>query len=159
MKRKLFKRILGSCKGITLTETIVYIGLLSIIAVGVISIAMQLVQLRTNASSLSLISSETTKLLDRIVFEVRDCDDFTVIDDTTLEITKDGSITEYYLQDGKIYADEDGDVYQVSSNLVNISQVKYSDWTSINSDNLVHIEVEISRGNLHEQFQVSAHKR
>jgi hypothetical protein len=132
---------------------------LSVVAVGIISIAVELVKLKTNANSLSMISTEASKFLDKLFYDIRECDNFEVIDETTLDITKGGATQRFYLENSKVYVNDGESITQITSNLTNISQLTFEDWTSVNSDNLVHIEVEFERGNIHEQFQTSIHKR
>jgi type II secretory pathway pseudopilin PulG len=146
-------------KGITLTETIIYIAIIATVVVGIVSISMQLIQLKTRADSLSIISGEVTKFFEKIIYDFRSCDDFEVVDETTLDITTDGVTIRYYLQDSRIYVNEDGSNYGLTSNLARISNLEFVDWTSVNSDNLIHIEIEFERGGINEQFQTSIHQR
>jgi type II secretory pathway pseudopilin PulG len=146
-------------KGITLTETLIYIAILSTVVVGIITISIQLIKLKTKADALSIISQEATKFLDHVIDDVRTCDDFDVVDSTTLDVTTDGVTTRYLLQDSQINLTEGAETYPLTSNLVYISQLEFTDWTSVNSDYLLHIEVEFQRGEMYEPFQTSVHKR
>lgn len=153
------KDFLKNQKGVTLTEVIIYIGIVSIIVVGVISIIVQLVQLKLRADSIGTIVSETSDFLDRLNLDIRNCDNFSVEDEINLEVTKAGVTTRYYLQDARIYFNDGENIFPITSNLVQVSSLEFVDWTTPNSENLLHIKFELVRGGTSERFQTSIHKR
>ena len=157
MFRKLFKQQ----KGITLTEVVVYIGIISIVVVSIVSIVVQLIQLKASADSMGVMNNEITNLFEKLITDVRNCDSFAVdpIDSSILRVTTDGSTNTYSLQNSKVILNDGLDNFQITSNLVLIDSLTFSDWTSTSSDNLLHLEVEISRGGVSEDFQTSIHKR
>ncbi len=146
-------------KGFTLIEVVLYIAIISILISGVIFLAVQLIMLKSNADSMNLISSESNKLIESILYDVRNCDSINVIDSSTLELTTGSDTRKYYISEGQIYIDENESSYDFSSNLVNYIDFTVVDWTSVQSSNIVHIDFEIERGTLSEKFQISAHKR
>lgn len=145
--------------GFTFTEIIIYIGVISIISVMVVSLIVQLVQLKHRASSMSIISSEASNLFEKIINDMRNCDDFILVDDSTLQVVQDTTTIEFRLQDTNVFVTEGENSYQLTTNQVKITQLHFIDWTSVNSDDLLHIEVEIERGGINEKFQTSVHKR
>jgi len=156
---KILTKIFRGRKGFTFTEVIIYIGIISIISVMVVSLIVQLVQLKHRASSMSIISSEASNLFEKIINDVRNCDDFILVDDSTLQVVKDTTTIEFRLQDTNIFVTEAENSYQLTTNQVKITQLNFIDWTSVNSDDLLHIDVEIERGGINEKFQTSIHKR
>lgn len=153
------RRSLKLQKGITLTETVIYMGIISILGVSIISIALQLIKLKTTADSIGIISSEVTNLFEKLSTDVRNCDSFTVVDGSTLEVVKDGDTSQYFLQDEKVVFNDGTEDFLVTTNLVQVTELTFTDWTSINSDNLLHIEIYLHRGERGEHFQTSIHKR
>lgn len=152
---KLFKKE----KGATLIETVVYIGLVSIVFTGMIWIAFQFVSIKQRASAISIISSETNSLFERIIRDVRDGSSFTVLDDTTLQVVKDGVTYEYTLQDWQVYVNDGENNHQVTTSQTKVTSLTFTDWTSVTSDSFLHITISIQRGDLSETFQTSVHKR
>lgn len=156
---KILTKIFKGQKGFTFTEVIIYIGIISIISVMAVSLVLQLVQLKHRAGSMSIISSEASNLFEKIINNVRNCDDFILVDDSTLQVVKDTATIEFELQGTNILVSEGENSYQLTTNQVKVTQLRFIDWTSVNSDDLLHIEVEIERGGINEKFQTSVHKR
>lgn len=156
---KKIRRLLKSSKGITLTESIIYIAVISIVTVVLISIIIQIVQVKTRANSMSMISSEVSNFFDRVLYDIRNADSFTVADTQTLEIEKEGIVSTYSLQTGDIILNKEGVDYIIITNQVSVDFLEFADWTSVNSDNLLHIHITLSRGGLDESFQTTVHKR
>lgn len=146
-------------EGTTLIEVVIYIGVIAIIFLSIISLIVQLVQLKMRADSLSAISSEASNFFEKVVLDMRNCDSFLVVDSSTLQVTKSGVTSTYHLSNSKVYINDGVDDSQLTSNLVEITNLTFVDWTSTNSDNLVHAEVSLSRGGISETFQTSIHKR
>jgi len=153
------KKLFKNKKGVTLTETIIYISLISIVTVALISITIQIVQFKTRANSMSIISSEVSNVFDKVIYEVRNADSFEVVDSSTLKITKDSVIGEYRLENSRIVYNREGGDNFVTSNQVEVNDVQFLDWTSVNSDNLLHIIITFKRGSINETFQTTVHKR
>ncbi len=158
MDKRILKKFIDS-RGFSLNEITIYIGIIAVISVMIITIIVQLVQLKNRSTSIAIISTEASNFIEKLINDVRDCDEFILVNDTTLQVNKDSITKEYYLQDDKIYYTESGNTYPLTTNQINIAQLKFTDWTSVNSDNLLHIEVEIERGGINETFQTSVHKR
>lgn len=146
-------------KGVTYTEIIIYIGIIAVIVVGIVSIIVQLVELKLRSDSIALMVSETSNIFDKMLIDVRDCDSFSVLDSTTLQLSKDGATSLYYSQNSNVYFNDGENDFQLTSNLVNVADFSIVDWTSINSDNLIHIGLTLERGGISEDFQTSVHKR
>lgn len=156
---KKFKQIITQNKGVTLVEVVIYIGIVSVISAGLISIILQLVQLKTRADSIGFISSEVTNFFEKLTLDVRNCDSFVVMDSTTLQVTKDGSPSQYFLQNSKIFYNDGVNEYQLTSNLIQVTSLNFVDWTSTSSSNLLHVEIDLERGGINDQFQISVQKR
>jgi hypothetical protein len=153
------KKIQINQKGLSLVETIIYILIVSLVVGTILSILVQLVQLKTQADSMSIISQEVTNVFDKMINDIHNCDSFSVVNNSTLRVVKDGSTIEYSLSNAKVHVLEGGGDYYLTSNLVSVSQLSFVDWTSVNSDNLIHIELTLTRGKLSENFRTSVQKR
>jgi len=156
--RKILRTIVKQ-QGVTLIEIVIYIGVLSVVAVGIISIISQLITLKHNSDSYGIITSEVSNVFEKFLYDTREADNFTVVDNHTLRITKDALTTEYRLESDAIVFIDGGNSYAMTTNMVIVEDVTFSDWTSINSDNLLHIELILKRGSISETFQTSIHVR
>ena len=145
--------------GVTLIETVIYIGIVSIVVVGIISVVIQLVTLKSRADAYSLISAEASNVFEKMINDVRDGDSFRLIDQHTLEVTNDAEIKEIYFQDNRVWVFEDGVEYELTSNLVKVNNLTFADWTSTNSDALIHVILEVQKGDVNETFQTGIHQR
>lgn len=152
-------KLLKKESGLTYTETIIYVGIVAIVVVTIVSILVQLVNMKTRADTFSAISSETTNFFEKIITDVRNSDSFTVENSTTLTLTKEATTYQYFLQDNQIYFNDGIDSYALTSTLINVDNLTFSDWTSPNSANLLHVQLELERGGINEEFQTSIHKR
>jgi len=162
MAKKLIKYIREKIKlseGITLTESVIYISIISVVTVVLISIIVQIVQIKTRANSMSIISSEVSNFFDRLIYDVRNADSFTVVDSQTLQVESDSIISTFSLQDSKIILNKESTDYIIVTDQVSVDSIEFADWTSVNSDNLLHIHITLSRGGLDETFQTTVHKR
>lgn len=146
-------------KGITLTETVLYIGIISIIIVSVLSIATQLINMKVQADSMTIMTSEVTNVFEKVVSDVRGCDSFMVDENGHLIIERGIETHEYYLSDNTVYFNDGTELHELTSNQVPFTQLTFTDWTSVNSASLLHIEMEVERGAIVETFQTSVHNR
>jgi len=154
-----FTRVLYEQQAVTLVEMIIYIGILSVVLVGLVSIMMQLINLKVQADTFGMISSEATNAYEHIIHDIHDSDSFTVVSPAELNIQKGATTKIYTLQEGQIYLNDGEDVVPITSSLVNVSQLTFVDWTSPNSDSLLRVEVTFERGGISEDFQTSIHSR
>lgn len=155
----MIKKILKKQKGFTLIEMVIYVGVASIVIVGIVSIVIEIVQVKAKADAYSFMSNEVANIFETMLYDVRHGDTFTVIDSSTLEIEKDGNTKQFYLQDGRVWAFEEGVAYELSSNLLTVTELQFTNWTSINSDNLLHVSLTAQKGEVDETFQTSIHQR
>ncbi|MBU0975887.1 MAG: type II secretion system protein [Patescibacteria group bacterium] len=156
---KSFRTILKKEKGFTLTETIVYVAILGIVMSGIIMIVVQLIKMKTTADSLSIIGNEATNLFEKMGYDIKNADSFNVVDTSTIQIIRDGTTYQYSLEGTEIMLGDGFDTFPVTTNMIKVTGLNIIDWTTVNSDNLVHIEVQFSRGNLVENFETNLHKR
>jgi len=152
-------KLMHNQKGVTYTEIIIYIGIVALVSSGIIAIIAQLVTLKTNADSYSMITKEAANTFEKIMYDMRNCDTFIVSEEGVLTVTCEGEDHIYYLEDNKVKMDIEGVTSQLTSNLVSVSSLEFVDWTSVNSADILHIEIELTRGAIHESFQTSVHKR
>lgn len=155
----MFGKHIKQQSGATLIEMVIYISVISVILTGIVSITLQLIQLKTRADTYGILSSEATNIFEHIARDVKDCDSFSVTDSTKVEIVKDGVTKEYRFEDSRVIIYEGLSSTPITSNLATVTDLIFIDWTSTNSDNLIHIEIELSRGGINERFQTSMHKR
>ena len=156
---RILKSIIKNNKGITLTETIIYISIVSVVTIILINIMVQFIQLKNNSSSISICSTEVSNVFDKLIYDVRNCGSFSIVNETTLDIVNGGITSRYTLQNGQIAFNNGTNSYFLTTNQVIIQNLKFIDWTSVNSDNLLHIELQIKRGKINENFQTTIHKR
>jgi hypothetical protein len=153
------KKLIRCQKGITMTEVVIYIGVVALIGVGIVSMVLQLIQLKIRADSIGVIVSENTNLFEKMILDVRNCDSFNVADSSSLQVVKDGVTSQYVLDGSRVYFNDGENQYPLTSSLVEVTSLSFADWTSTSSDNFLHVEVEFRRGDLSENYQTSIHKR
>lgn len=153
------RQMINNQKGVTYTEIIIYIGIVALVSSGIIALIAQLVTLKTNADSYSMITKEVSNVFEKVLYEVRNCDTFSVAEEGELTITCSGEDHVYALEDGKVTITIDGISSQLTSNLVEVISLEFVDWTSVNSADILHIEMDVSRGAIQESFQTSTNNR
>jgi hypothetical protein len=150
---------LNNQKGVTLTEIVIYIGILSVVSVGIISIITQLITMKHTSDSYGIITSEINNVFEKMIIDVRNADSFTVVDAHTMRIVNDGVTDEYHLSGSSIVFVDASGSYPLTTNQVQVESVTFSDWTSTNSDSLLHVDINLKRGTISEAFQTSIHVR
>lgn len=157
--KKILKNFSKIQKGFSLAEVVVYVGIVSMVTVSMLGIIWQLVQMRTYSNSKAIVSTEARNVIQELIGQVRECDSFEVEDSTTLNVTKGADVYTYYLDSSTIFLDNGSDTVNLTTNQVSVESLSFTDWTSINSDNLLHVEFSLLRGEVNEDFQTSIHKR
>lgn len=158
----MFKQLLYNLKnqlGVTLTEIVIYIGILSVVSVGIISIITQLITMKHTSDSYGIITSEVNNVFEKMIYDVKNADSFTVADSHTLQVTHESATDEYRLSGGSIVFVDASGSYPLTTNQIQVEDVIFSDWTSTNSDSLLHVELILKRGSISENFQTSVHVR
>lgn len=157
--KKIIQTLKKDQNGTSLVELTIYVAIFAIISTIIISMVVQLVHMKNHATSISIISNEVTAIFEKIIHDVRNCDSFTVVDSSRLEVVNGAVTTEFRLEDNIIIVTEDGESYYLTTNQVRALRLNFIDWTSVNSDYLLHVDVEVERGGLIESFQTSVHQR
>ncbi len=157
--KKFSHRKVHSESGITLVEVIIYVAVFTITIVGLLSILSQIIKLKSSANSYSVISSEASLVLEQIIQDMRKCDSFRVNDLSTLQINIGSSEKEYTLNESSVILIENLEEYRLTTDQVKVKSLEFYDWTSINSDNIIHIKITLEKGGISENFQTSVHKR
>lgn len=152
------KKIKGQ-GGFTLSELTVYVAIFAVIVVILVATIVQLAQLKNRANSISIIATESSNFFEELIFDIRHCDSFVVVDEETLQVIDGESTKEYSLSSEIIYMTNATDTYEITTNQVRVENLKFADWTSVNSSNLVHVEISLRRGAISENFQTSIHQR
>lgn len=156
------KRILDTIrdqKGVTLIEVVIYISVLSVVSVGIISIISQLITMKHTSDSYGIIVSEVNNVFEKIIYDIKESDMVSVVDNHTIQVTHNGETNEFRLENNSIVFVDDTGSYQLTTNLVQVEDVTFEDWTSTNSDDLIHIDLILKRGSISETFQTGIHIR
>ncbi|MDD3647139.1 MAG: prepilin-type N-terminal cleavage/methylation domain-containing protein [Candidatus Dojkabacteria bacterium] len=145
--------------GFTLSETVVYIAVLGIVMSGIVMIVVQMIKMKTTSDTMRIMNNEITNLYEKIGYDIKNAESFEVTESTSLSITKDGSEYRYYLDGTKVLLDDGDDIHTITSNMVVVAGLEIADWTTVNSDSLIHIRIQLSRGNFSEIYETNFHKR
>lgn len=153
------RKIINKESGLSLIESTIYIAIVGIVGIGLMVLVVNLVKLKASANSMSIISSETPKVLDKILTDIHGCDSFSVDSPTSLSIVKGAETDVFYLEDGSLFVNENGIISQLSSDLVEIENIEFIDWTSVNSDNLLFVSMQIRNGEISEYYELNVNTR
>ena len=153
------KKFITNQNGISLTEIVVYVGVFSMLVVGLVAFIVQFINVRSDSSNYSTISNEASNILEQIIYDVRHSDGFNVLDEQTLEVQKEGNTVNYYLEDSIIKINDGDEVNNLSSTKVKIKELLFQNLTSVNSRDLLKINFTIEKGDISEEYQTATHKR
>lgn len=145
--------------GFTLVEIVIYLAVISVMSVSIIGIALQVVRIKASTNAYTLMSSESSKVFEELLYSVRNCESFAVVDSSTLEVTDNSAVTKYYIDSSRLYHESNSIITPITTDEVEISDVAFVDWTSVNSSDVLSISFSIHTGEYNESYQTTVTKR
>lgn len=152
------RKLIKNNKGMTLVEISIYIAIFAIVGILMIGILAQLIQMKAQAEAESIISDEASNFFEKLLYDIRNCDSFTVVDANNLTVVTDAVTSGYALSNGQIEITS-GTTEKVTSRYIAVTDLTFADWTTPNSESLLHVEINLQKGNYNEKFQTSIKKR